>query len=159
MTDRTDCAPLVAEDRWAPAVSPQAQKPPSMRAFGVIMVVGFGILGGLSLWSWRRTGADWRLVLAVALLAVGVVIFIWSLVSPRSLPPVHRAWMRFGQTIGTVVSTILLTALYVVAVAPIGWLMRLTGTDPIDRRVLRGEGTYWKRHGPLDAPADYSHMS
>lgn len=159
MTERTDCAPLFIRDRWAGSVSPPATKPPSMRGFGLIMLAGFGVLGGLAIWSGRATGAEWRLAAGGVLIGAGALVFLWSLLSPKTLPPVYRGWMRFGMAIGTVVSTVLLSLLYLFIVAPIGWLMRLTGTDPIERRLRRGPGSYWKAHPPLGGPADYSHMS
>ena len=130
-----------------------------MRLFGIVLLVGFGILGGIALWSWREAGSTWRLLLGSVLVAVGAIVFLWSLISPRTLPPVYRGWMRFGQAIGNVVSTVLLSALYFVVFTIVGRLMRVFGTDPLDRRVDRGAATYWRRHAPPSAPADYLHLS
>ncbi len=130
-----------------------------MRIFGVVLLVGFGILGGLALWSYGSGGAEWRRVVGWTLISLGTIVFLWSLVSPRTLPPVYRAWMKFGQAIGTVVSSVLLSVLYFVVFFLVGRLMRLTGTDPLDRTVRRGAGTYWRKHAGRSAPADYAHMS
>jgi saxitoxin biosynthesis operon SxtJ-like protein len=159
MTERTQVAPLVAGDRWAGALAGPQEKAPSMRLFGIVLLVGFGLLGGLSLWSYRAGGAEWRLVVGWALIAIGSIVFLWSLISPASLPPVYHAWMRFGQGIGTVVSGILFSVLYFVVFFVIGRLMRLSGTDPLDRRIDRGAGSYWRKHAPRSTAADYAHMS
>jgi len=159
MAERSDVSPLVKSDRWSGALSAPVEKPPSMRVFGLVMIVGFGLLGGLALWSWRETGSTWRLVVGSVLVALGVLIFLWSLVSPRTLPPIYRGWMRFGQGIGTVVSTVLLSVLYFVVFTLVGLLMRLVGTDPLERKLARGSGSYWRKHAPPSAPADYAHLS
>ena len=130
-----------------------------MRTFGLVMLVGFGVLGTLSLLTWRRTGAEWRHVAGLLFLAIALVVFVWSLVAPTTLPPVYRAWMSFGQGIGAVVSTVLLTILYVLVVAPIGFIMRLTGTDPLDRRVTRDAASYWRAHEGRGSRDQYLHMS
>ena len=130
-----------------------------MRLFGVVLLIGFGLLGGLALWSYESGGAEWRRVVGWALIITGGTVFVWSLISPRTLPPVYRGWMKFGQAIGNVVSTILLSALYFVVFFIVGRLMRLTGTDPLDRTIARGPGTYWRKHSGRGAPADYAHMS
>jgi len=72
---------------------------------------------------------------------------------------VYHAWMRFGQTLGSLVSSVLFSALYFVVFFLVGRLMRLFGTDPLDRTIERGVGSYWRKHAPRSAPADYVHMS
>lgn len=159
MHDRTDVSPLLVDDRWASVLPPRPDTPPSMRVFGIVMLVGFGVLGGLLLWGWSRSGGAWRLYGGSLLVSLGLLVFLWSLVAPRSLPPIYRAWMRFGQGLGTIVSTILLGLAYYLVVTPVGLLMRLTGTDPLQRTVQREARSYWHSHAPPRPPSDYEHMS
>lgn len=130
-----------------------------MRVFGIVMLVGFGGLGTLAFLAHRRSDSASWLAVAAALWTVAGVLFLWSLVSPRTLPPVYRGWMRFGQAIGAVMSTLLLGLIYFAVVTPVGLLMRLTGTDPLDRRPRPGPGSYWKDHAPPAAPESYRHLS
>ncbi len=148
-----------ARDRWADTLTPSQVREPSMHSFGVVMIIGFGVLGGLLLWLWTVHGGQWRLALSVLLLSAGIIVFGWSIVSPKSLPPVYRAWMTFGQVIGTVVSSILLTLMYFLVLTPVGLLMRLMGNDPINRQVRRAEESYWVNHQQLDTDEGYTHMS
>lgn len=159
MIERRDVLPVIGSDRWAGALPRPTDKKPSMRIFGLVMLVGFGILGGINLWAWHRTGVESRLLLASVLIGTGTIVFVISVVAPRSLPPVYGAWMRFGEGIGTLVSTVLLGAAYFLVVTPVGWLMRATGTDPLERRLTRKEGTYWKQRAKPPMPQDYRHMS
>ena len=159
MAERSDVSPIIAGDKWSDAVPVAPSKPQSMRIFGLVLLIGFGLLGGLALWSWRATGSNWRLVVGTLLVSIGTIVFLWSVVSPRTLPPVYRAWMRFGQGIGNVVSTILLGVLYLVVFTVVGGLMRIFGTDPLERRIERSKSSYWRRHSPPAAPTDYVHLS
>ena len=159
MQSRSDVSPLLVKDRWASALPPAPEKAPSMRIFGLVMLVGFGVLGGLLLLGWSRSGGTWRLWGGALLVSLGLLVFLWSLVAPRSLPPVYRAWMRFGQGLGTVVSTILLTVAYYVVVTPVGLIMRLTGTDPLQRALDAKARSYWQPHAPPRPPSEYEHMS
>jgi hypothetical protein len=68
----------------------------------------------------------------------------------RYLAPKSRAyagWTRFFQGIGVVWTAVLLALVYVVSVGPVGLVMRLTGRDPLDRR-LAPEPTFWRSHEP-----------
>ena len=156
-TDQT--APLIIADRWATALEPRTEKPPSMRVFGLIMLVGFGVLGGLLLWSWTRNAGAWRLTLGSTLVTLGAVVCLWALVSPRTVTPVYHGWMRFGLGLGTVVSTVLLSLLYFIVITPVGALMRLTGTDPLERKLDAAAASYWTTHARPAGPDDYVHMS
>ena len=68
----------------------------------------------------------------------------------RRLAPKSRAyarWTRFFQGIGVVWTTVILAVIYILSVGPIGLVMRVTGHDPLDRRI-QPEGTLWKTHEP-----------
>lgn len=152
-------APLSSADRWAIALEPRTEAPPSMRNFGLIMLIGFGVLGGLLLWSWTRNAGAWRLTLGSTLVTLGTFVCLWALASPRTVTPVYHGWMRFGMTLGTIVSTVLLSLLYFVVITPVGALMRLTGTDPLERTLSAAAASYWKPHARPTGPDDYVHMS
>ena len=159
MSTRTDVSPLDPRDRWAAALRRPPERPPSMRVFGIVMLVGFGLIGGFLVLTSDAVGDEWRRAIGWALVALGATLFLWSLVAPRTLPPVYRAWMAFGQGIGGVVSLVLLGAVYYLVVTPVGLLMRLTGTDPLDRAIRRDQRSYWRRRTLATEPETYRHMS
>lgn len=159
MTTGTDISPLIRTDRWAGALPGRRDKPPSMRLFGAVILVGFGLLGALSLLTYRRTHAQWRLDAAMLFFGIATVVFVWSVVAPAGLPPVYRAWMAFGQRIGTIASTLVLVLTYILIVAPVGVLMRWFGTDPLTRRLERMARSYWQPHEPRRAREHFDHMS
>jgi hypothetical protein len=121
--------------RWRALGEVYIAPPPSAtpRSFG--FTVG-GVLAAIALFSlWRRHVARAELVAA----ASGVLI-IAALVRPASLAPVAKQWNRLGHLLGSINSRVLLTAMFVLVVAPIGALGRLFGSDPLGRRSV---GSLW----------------
>jgi hypothetical protein len=57
--------------------------------------------------------------------------------------------------IGWTVSHLLLAAIYYLAIAPIGVIMRVCGYDPMQRRFDRNAETYWKRRQDRDDTKRY----
>jgi Saxitoxin biosynthesis operon protein SxtJ len=157
VNEPADVSPLLPGDCWSSALPAKPEKAPSMRVFGLVMLGGFGVLGTLAFLNARRGGSEVWMGIAVAFWTVAGVLFLWSLASPRTLPPVYRAWMRFGQAIGGVMSTVLLTVLYFAVVTPVGLLMRAFGTDPIARRGKAA--SYWRPHPPRGDAESYRHLS
>ena len=84
---------------------------------GAIVAVLFGLFfpwlleRSIPLWPWALAG----------------VLIVWGLVAPSSLNPVYRGWMRFGLLINKVVSPVIMSLLFFLAVTPMGLLRRLFG--------------------------------
>ena len=82
------------------------------------------------------------------LAAASVVVLIE--LAFRRLAPRSRAyarWTGFFQGIGKVWTAVLLAIVYVFSVGPVGLAMRLSGRDPLDRRLLP-EPSFWRAHEP-----------
>jgi hypothetical protein len=92
---------------------------------GAIVAVLFGLLlpwlldaEGLPLWPWVVAAALWLPALAY----------------PRALNPIYKGWMRFGMVLGYINTRIILGLFFYVILMPAGFIMRLTGHDPMRRR-------------------------
>ena len=59
----------------------------------------------------------------------------------------YRGWMRVVHIIGNVQARVILTVLYLIMVAPVGFVMRRF-SDPL--RLRPGEGTYWVERPPVE---------
>ena len=131
--------------------------PSELRKFGWSMLAGFGVIGivlWLSLWwkgqadspvSWSGGGAQ---VTAVCLWALGVLLWGVAVLTRSPARVVYVAWMSAAMAIGTVMSTILLTILFI-ALLPIFSLIVRIG-DPLRRRSSSKE-TYWEDYRPHEA--------
>jgi hypothetical protein len=65
----------------------------------------------------------------------------------RLIPPLFRAiyhfWVGFSVVLGYFVSRILLTIIFFLVMTPTGFIMRLTGKDPMDRKRDPASTSYW----------------
>lgn len=122
------------------------------------MFIGFGILGalvwlgpwllswwrgqaGLSL-GWGGTRSQWT---ALILWGTGLLMGGLSLASFRIAKPLYVTWMRITIPVGIVMSTVMLTLLFVVLLPPFVLIVRWT--DPL-RRKLTKQATYWEDYKP-----------
>jgi hypothetical protein len=90
-------------------------------------------------------------------LTPGVVLLLMGTAWPAVLKWVYLAWMAVGMTLGLIVSTILLTLLFYLAVLPVGLVARLAGRDFLSLKLDPKAPSYWvprKQTGPKK-PADY----
>lgn len=123
---------------------------PALRRFG--LVVG-GVFVGIALVvAWRRGWEPGLLGLGLAGLGGGLLGF--GLLAPSLLRPVYRAWMALAFALGFVMTRVLLTAVFVLIVTPIGLLLRLFGKDLLRQRLDRGAASYWLPKTYRDASPD-----
>ena len=111
-----------------------------LRQFGLL--VG-GILAVIGLYPILRGGHPriWALVPA-GLLIVPALVF------PRILRPVHRGWMAFGEALGWINSRIILGTIFYTLVTATGLIMRLSGKDPMNRRLEPQTDSYRRKREP-----------
>ncbi len=106
-----------------------------LRKFSWILGGAFLALGAFA-W-WRGSGA------ANYLLAPGAIIAVVGTILPGALRWLFFAWMALGLVLGTIVTSIILTLVFLLAVTPIGLIMRMVGRDPMERELDRQASTYW----------------
>jgi O-antigen/teichoic acid export membrane protein len=99
---------------------------------GGIVAVLFGLIlpwlfdAGLPSWPW----------------VLAAILAVWGLAAPKSLGPVYRGWMRFGLAISRVTTPLILTLVFFLVFTPAGLIMRLTGHDPMQRRLSPDAASY-----------------
>ena len=106
-----------------------APSPSELRKFGLVMGGIFAGLFGLALpWLKGHAWPIWPWMIAVPLWVLGAL-------KPAALGLVHRWWMRLAAILGFVNSRILTGVIFFVLIAPIGWLLRSFGKDPMNRAI------------------------
>ncbi len=101
---------------------------------GAIVAGLFGVLGPFIAhrgpvwvaWPWGLAG----------------VLVLWALVSPATLRPVYRGWMRIGMVLGYVNTRIILAVMFYLVLLPVGRVMRLFVEDPMARKLDRAADSY-----------------
>jgi hypothetical protein len=121
-------------------------KPSSDRNFGFVMAGFFGLLGSLSLYEGRDRWPWW--------LGFATAFALCAWLSPHRLAPLNKAWSKLGVLLFTFVSPVVLGLLFFTCITPIGFLMRLTGKDPLRLRRDPAAASYWiRREPPGPSPA------
>jgi len=73
---------------------------------------------------------------------VAALLWIPALVAPAALHYLHRGWTHLGEALGWLNTRVILSLLYVIAVVPIGLVMRLAGRDPMERNLDPAADSY-----------------
>ena len=132
--------------------------PSDLRKFGWAMLIGFGVLMllfGSSPWwrawwkgealpvlGWAGTKAQLG---ALVLGFLGLVLWAISLAAPGVAKPIYVTWMTVTMPIGAVMSTVLLTVIYVFVLPPFSLIVR--HKDPLRRKRTRTD-SYWEDYKP-----------
>lgn len=121
-------------------------EPRTLRQFGWIALVGFG---GLALLAWQEWLifsfglGETRPWVAGGLAALGGLAAVFGLVAPAANRPLFVGIALLTFPIGFVLSYVILGLLFFAVIAPVGLLLRLTGKDPMARRLEPESPSYW----------------
>jgi saxitoxin biosynthesis operon SxtJ-like protein len=122
------------------------------REFGLIVGGIFLLLSGW--WIFR---GKFHSVSQVTL-PLGTVLVLLGLVFPRALVYPNKAWMALAEVLSFVSTRIILAFVYFVIVTPIGFVKRLFGWDPLNRRAPKSE-SYWRPYSDRQRnPRHYEKM-
>ena len=128
------------------------------RSFRVEREFGL-IVGGifLLLSSWWIYRGKFHSVSQVTL-PLGAVLVLLGLVFPRALVYPNKAWMALAEVLSFVSTRVILAFVYFVIVTPIGFVKRLFGWDPLNRRAPKSE-SYWRPYSDRQRnPRHYEKM-
>lgn len=105
------------------------------RRFGLTVGGAFLVFAAIASWRGHPTATT-------VLGALGGTLSLAGLVIPTLLGPVERAWMKLAHVISKVTTPIVMGAMYLLVLTPVGLLRRTFGGNPM---VHSPEGgTYWK---------------
>jgi len=113
--------------------------PKEWRKFAVVTACVLGLI----LWLLRRSGGisvEWAQVSAGL---VGLALLA-GLIWPRGVRPVYRAAMTFSFYVGQVMGRVLLAALFLLILTPLGLALRLMGKDLLQLKRAANAKTYWR---------------
>ncbi len=120
---------------------------PELRRFGWTVGVALAVAGALL--------ARKHIVPASVLIASATALFVAANFSPAKLRQVYRVWMLGAMAIGAVMTRVILTILFFVAVVPIGLLQRLFGKSPLQLAFLPAGDSYWQPRNAEQASSRY----
>ena len=106
----------------------------SNRNFGILFFIVFLIY---ALWPLLNNNhlKLWSLITAIVFLLLGFFI-------PKSLEPLNKTWIKFGELLGRVISPVVMAIIFFAIVTPTGLLMRLMGKDLLKLKSSKNN-SYW----------------
>lgn len=116
------------------------ENPRDWQKFSTVMLV---VIGLITTMAWRRgwiSETVWALLLTLAIVAI---VCAW--IYPRPFRGFYRVGMTVSFYIGQVMGKVLLTLMFVLAVTPLGLLLRLFGKDLLSLRRNRTATSYWQK--------------
>jgi hypothetical protein len=124
----------------------EVHKTSSNRGFGLVFAAFFALLGGLSLYE---HGSRWPIWFGLAAVFAAAALLV-----PHLLAPLNRIWAKFGLLLHAVVSPLILGILFFLCITPIGFLMRLSGKDPLRLKLDPDATSYWLPRQPPGPAGD-----
>lgn len=118
----------------------EVTKTSSDRSFGLVVAAFSALLGAL---SFLHGTGHWPIWFSLA-----AVMLILALAAPKMLAPFNWAWTKLGLLLHRIISPVVLALIFYVCITPIGFLMRLSGTDPLRRHYDADVESYWITRDP-----------
>lgn len=115
-------------------------KLPSNRKFGLTFAIAFAVAGTYFLYGNA-------IIASLALLGAATLLLVITALKPEALFPLNKLWMRFGFLLGTIVSPIVIGAIFFGLFTPIAIFMRMVGRDEL-RLKLEPWTSYWVEREP-----------
>ena len=124
----------------------------TLRQFGVIAFVGFGVLAALAYYErfiFAFGLGDARVPLAATFAAIGALAAFFSLVAPKANRFLYVGLTVLAFPIGFVLSYVIMATLFFLIIGPVAVVFRLAGRDAMHRAYDPDAATYW-------SPADHT---
>jgi len=121
--------------------------PKELREFGVLVGTVLGVLGAFLWWRGKPV--------FLPFLAAGFLLVIAGVTVPKILKPLQKIWMGLALVLGSVMTRVILTAVFCLVLTPIGILIRLSGKDLLNLKREGGSASYWKRREKKDSRENY----
>ena len=118
----------------------------TLRQFGVIAFVGFGILAAVAYYEkliFSFGFGEARIPLTMAFAGLGTLAALFSLVFPRANRVLYVGLTLLAFPIGFVLSYVIMGTLFFLIIGPIAVIWRLVGRDSMHRAYDPKASTYW----------------
>lgn len=120
-----------------------------LRQFASLWLVVFSAIAFWQGWKHGRTE------LAIAIGVAAVVVGVAGLIRPASVRPIFVGWVVLAFPIGWIVSNLLMALVYFGMFVPLGFLLRLTGRDPLRLAFKPVAASYWRVRPPAPRASRY----
>jgi hypothetical protein len=106
--------------------------PAELRKFGLVtgaIIILF--IGGFLPWWWEKDILHWQRIT----LPFGGILIAWALAHPASMIYFYKPWMKLAEGLGFINTRIILFIVFYGLFLPMGFIMRIFGKDPMQRKM------------------------
>jgi hypothetical protein len=136
---------MIPKIKWSPSRKEMFQ-------FGLVLIVGFGIIGALIYGRGRHS-------MALHIWEISGVIGILAIVIPIAARPFYWVWMGLALVLGTIMSRVVLFAIFFIVLTPVALFFKLIGRDALARKATaRARDSYWLDHDEINEKSYYDHL-
>ena len=107
----------------------------SNRSFGLLFFIVFIAVG---LWPVTKGEAA-----NIYLILISLFFLILGLINSKILSPFNKAWIKFGEILGSVIAPIIMALVFFVFLTPISFLVRVFGKDLLGVKFNKKKTSYW----------------
>ncbi len=109
----------------------------NLRKFGINMGIVFLIITLFILIRNRHS------VLPTSI--ISVIFFLLAAITPILLKPIYIVWMKLAFVLAWINTRLILFIVFYLVFTPIGLAIKLFRVDLLDRKIDRGQESYWKK--------------
>lgn len=124
-----------------PLVNLEAEPTPSMRRWFGLSLGGLLLIFAWLVYHYRAAG---NVALSYVLAGFGFAVVVVYYAFPRSQIVIIRGWQLLTFPLAWIVGHGLLGITYFLVVCPIGFVLRMTGSDPLRLRKRPEEDSMWE---------------
>lgn len=117
--------------------------------FGVTILVGFGIIGGILILAGKPT-------VGLAMWAVSGAVCVLAIVAPPAAKPLYWLWMGVALVMGTIMGRLVMTLIFFLVLTPVAAMLRWRGRDALALK-KPSAATYWTDLPEIDRDS-YDHL-
>jgi hypothetical protein len=124
------------------------EDPKEWRKSALLTALGLAILSSVLRWRWHLPVNSW-----CAMLALPGLVAICAVLQPRWFRGWYRLSLRLGFYSSQFIGRCVLAVFFIFILTPLGFVLRLTGKDPLRLKRPHNAATYWhqaKDCNPLD---------
>ena len=107
----------------------------SNRSFGLLFFIVFIVVG-----LWPVIKGE---VANIYLILISLFFLILGLINSKILSPFNKAWIKFGEILGSVIAPIIMALVFFVFLTPISFLVRAFGKDLLEIKFNKKKKSYW----------------
>jgi len=106
----------------------------SNKSFGLVFVVVFLII---ALWP-LLNGNEIR----IWSICISLIFLFLTIIKSTILTPLNKIWNKFGLLLGTIISPLIMAAVFFLVVTPTAYIMRLRRKDLLNK-LYSNKPSYW----------------